>query len=261
MIEFSAPYWSLDQAIAWAHTREPGLVLWAAKPANFKGGPAALAARIGLYLDRAKKRGHDINADLWRTSGRPLPVEPPSVRHDEQDDVSERGPDELQRRERSEVSEDAPMRLPLFPIEDHLVQLLRAGRIKSLAKRPSEERYQDLTAAEWVGFEIAEMVGLKVARSEGNCLYVLLSQPDVLREFPELSVEPKSASVTPPDLMVVLREGIEAKGAMLTQAEAEQIARKARVTEGRGKIREALRILGAQTRQGLRRKNRAGKMA
>lgn len=193
MLEFSAPYWSLDQAIAWAHTRHPGLVSWAAKPANFKGGPAALAARVGLYLIRAKKRGHDINADLWRTSGRPLPVEPPSARDDEGDDLSERRPGELQSQEQSEIGEDALVELPLFPIEDHLLRLLRAGRIKSMARRPSEDRYQDLSAADWVGFQIAEMVGLKVARSEGNCLFVLLSQPDLLREFPELPPVPKTA--------------------------------------------------------------------
>ena len=56
--EFSAPYWSLDQAKAWALTRHPELVSWAAKPANFKGAPVALATRIGLYWseqeDRAK---------------------------------------------------------------------------------------------------------------------------------------------------------------------------------------------------------------
>jgi hypothetical protein len=243
MIEFFAPHWSLDQAIAWAHTRHPGLVSWAAKPANFKGGPAALTARIGLYLDRAKKRGHDINADLWRTSGRPLPGEPPSA-HDEGDDLSERRPDELQRQEPSETGDGAPVRLPLFPIEDHLVQLLRAGTIKSMAKRPSEDRYQDLSAADWVGLEIAEKVGLKVARSEGTYLFVLLAQPDVLREFPELPAAPKSPNVKPPDLMTVLRHGIEAKGHMLTQAEAEKIAREAGVTDDRKKIREGLKLLG-----------------
>ena len=58
-LEFSAKYWSLDQAKAWALTRHPELVSWAAKPANFKGAPVALAARIKLSTwseqeDRAK---------------------------------------------------------------------------------------------------------------------------------------------------------------------------------------------------------------
>jgi hypothetical protein len=56
-LEFSAPYWSLDQAKAWALTRHPEPVSWAAKPANFKGAPVALAARIGLYLERARRQG------------------------------------------------------------------------------------------------------------------------------------------------------------------------------------------------------------
>jgi hypothetical protein len=82
-LEFSAPYWSLDQAKAWALTRHPELVSWAAKPANFKGAPVALAARIGLYLERARRQGQDVNAELWRTSGRPPPIESSSARNDE----------------------------------------------------------------------------------------------------------------------------------------------------------------------------------
>ena len=200
-LEFSAPYWSLDQAKAWALTRHPELVSWAAKPANFKGAPVALAARIGLYLERARRQGQDVNAELWRTSGRPLPIESSSARNDHPESLSEHGPDESQRQEQPEGDESALARLPLFPIEDHLVELLRAGRIKSLGKRPSERRHQELSAADWVGLEIAELVGLSVAKSEATCLFVMLSQPDVLREFPALPIEPKSQSTERPDLM------------------------------------------------------------
>ena len=195
-LEFSAPYWSLDQAKAWALTRHPELVSWAAKPANFKGAPAALAARIGLHLERARRQGQDLNAELWRASGRPLPVDSPSARNDEPESLSEHehGPDKSQRQERPEGDESARAQHPLFPIEDYLVQLLRAGRIKSLGKRPSERRHQELSAADWMGFEIAELVGLSVAKSEATCFFVMLSQPDVLREFPALPIEPKSPS-------------------------------------------------------------------
>ena len=97
-LEFSAPYWSLDQAKAWALTRHPELVSWAAKPANFKGAPVALAARIGLYLERARRQGQDVNAELWRTSGRPPPIELSSARNDEPESLSEHGPDEFRGR-------------------------------------------------------------------------------------------------------------------------------------------------------------------
>ena len=93
-LEFSAPYWSLDQAKAWALTRHPELVSWAAKPANFKGAPVALAARIGLYLERARRQGQDVNAELWRTSGRPPPIESSSARN-EPESLSEHGPDDV----------------------------------------------------------------------------------------------------------------------------------------------------------------------
>jgi hypothetical protein len=188
-LEFSAPYWSLDQAKAWALTRHPELVSWAAKPANFKGAPAALAARVGLYLQRARRQGQDVNAELWRTSGRPLPIESPSARNDEPEGFSEHGPDDSQRQEEPDGDESALARFPLFPIEDHFVQLLRAGRIKSLGKRPSETRHQELSAADWMGLEIAELVGISVAKSEATCLFVMLFQPDVLREFPELPIK------------------------------------------------------------------------
>ena len=44
--------------------------------------------------------------------------------------------------------------------------------------------------------------------------------------------------------MTVLHNEIEVKGATLTQAKVEKFARKAGVTEGRKKIREALKALG-----------------
>jgi hypothetical protein len=258
-LEFSAPYWSLDQAKAWALTRHPELVSWAAKPANFKGAPAALAARIGLYLQQARRQGQDVNAELWRTSGRPLPIESPSARNDDPESPSEHGPDEFQRQEQLDGDESALARLPLFPIEDHFVQLLRAGRIRSLGKRPSERRHQEISAADWMGLEIAELVGISVAKSEATCLFVMLSQPDVLREFPEFPIEPKSSGAEPPDLTTVLRNEIEAKGATLTQAEAEKFARKAGVTEGRKKIRATLKALGVSSTTGPKgpQKNRA----
>ena len=164
-LEFSAPYWSLDQAKAWALTRHPELVSWAAKPANFKGAPVALAARIGLYLERARRQGQDVNAELWRTSGRPPPIESSSARN-EPEGLREHGPDDSQGQEQPEGDESDLARLPLFPIEDHLVQLLRAGRIKSLGKRPSERRRQELSAADWMGLEIAPPLGRPFCLSE-----------------------------------------------------------------------------------------------
>ena len=91
-LDFSAPYWSLDQAKAWALTRHPELVSWAAKPANFKGAPAAAlcGARIGLYLERARRQGQDLNAELWRLQGgRPLPIDLSLARNDEPESLSE----------------------------------------------------------------------------------------------------------------------------------------------------------------------------
>ena len=107
-----------------------------------------------------------------------------------------------------------------------------------------------------MGLEIAELVGLSVAKSEATCLFVMLSRPDVLREFPALPIEPKSPSTERPDLMTVLHNEIEAKGATLTQAEAEKFARKAGVTEGRKKFAKPSKLWEGQAQLGPR-KNRA----
>ena len=98
-----------------------------------------------------------------------------------------------------------------------------------------------------MGLEIAELVGLSVlAKSEATCLFVMLSQPDVLREFPALPIEPEIAKYGTADLMDVLHNEIEAKGATtLTQAGGREICAEGHgVTEGRKKIREALKALG-----------------
>ena len=140
--------------------------------------------------DRAKTSTRNSGA---QAAGR-FPLISSLARNDEPKSLREHGPEESRRPEQPEGDESALARHPLFPIEDHLVQLLRAGRIKSLGKRPSERRHQELSAADWMGLEIAELVGLSVAKSEATCLFVKLSQPDVLREFPALPIEPKSPS-------------------------------------------------------------------
>ena len=252
-LEFSAPYWSLDQAKAWALTRHPELVSWAAKPANFKGAPAALAERIGLYLERARRQGRDVNAELWRASGRP-----PLAQNDEPESLSEHGSEESQRPERPEGDESDLARLPIFPIEDHLVQLLRAGRIKSLGKRPSERRHQELSAADWMGLEIAELVGLSVAKSEATCLFVMLSQPDVLREFPALPIEPKSPSTEtarPDDCSAQRNRGERGD---TDPSGGREICAEGRRHRGSKKTREAPKALGGSSTTGpkVARKNR-----
>ena len=107
-----------------------------------------------------------------------------------------------------------------------------------------------------MGLEISELVGLSVAKAEATCLFVRLSQPDVLREFPALPIELKLPSTERPDLMTVLHNEIEAKGATLRPAEAEKIARKAGVTEGRKKLAKPSELWEGQAQQGPR-KNRA----
>ena len=144
-------YWSLDQAVVWALTRDSAVVSWASKPSNFINR-ALLASRIGFALALAKAAGRDVNAELWQASGRPPQFLADVV-------SAEKIENELIVKLPSfDDSDDAESwtRLALFPIHEYLVDLLRSGGIASLGKPPHEVRFQDLSAADWKALEISE---------------------------------------------------------------------------------------------------------
>ena len=195
--------------------------------------------------------------ELWRTSGRPPPIKSSSARNERKASANMDLIEFLRGKSDRKAMKVISRNSLLFPIEDHLVQLLQAGKIKSLGKRPSERRRQELSAADWMGLEIAELVGLSVTKSEATCLFVMLSRPDVLREFPALPVEPKSPSTErpEPDDSSAQRNRGE-RGDTDPSGGREKFARKAGVTEGREKIREALKALGGSSTTGTTKKSR-----
>jgi hypothetical protein len=236
-------YWSLDQAVVWALTRDSAVVSWASKPSNFIN-PVLLASRIALAQTLAKAAGRDVNAELWQASGRPpqfladvlsaekieneLIVKLPSF--DDSDDA------------------ESWTRLALFPIQEYLVDLLRSGPIASLGKRSHEVRFQGLSAADWKALEISESGGVLVAVSQEpdlreKCLNVLVSREDVQREFPAVPAP------CAPDLKARLSDAIRVDP-NLGQREAVKIARDAGAKEPREKILDLLKTLGGSSKRG-----------
>ena len=235
-------YWSLDQAVAWALTRDSALVSWASKPSNFINR-VFLASRIALAQTLAKAAGRDVNAELWQASGRPpqFLAEVLSAEKIENELIVKLPPFD-------DSDAESWTRLALFPIQEYLVDLLRSGTIASLGKPPREIRFQDLSAADWKALEISESGGVLVAVSQEpdlreKCLYVLVSREDVQREFP--SVPAPCA----PDLKAILSDAIRVDP-NLGQREAVKIARDTGAKEPREKILGLLKTLGGSSKRG-----------
>jgi len=75
MDPFFDPFWNLDQVRAWACTRDPEVVRFAAAGTR-SGSPKstlAITIRSAHSALKSKRIGRDINLELWRASGSPIP--------------------------------------------------------------------------------------------------------------------------------------------------------------------------------------------
>ena len=161
--------------------------------------------------------------------------------------------EESQRQEQPEGDEKVLARDTLsFQSKTTSFSFFRAGRIKSLGKsgqvKGGIKSHQRPIG--W-GSKLRELVGLSVAKSEATCLFVMLSQPDVLREFPALPIEVKltGTETARPDGGSAQRNRAE-RGDTDPGGGREIAVRKAGVTEGRKRFREALKALGGSSTTG-----------
>jgi hypothetical protein len=68
--EFLEPFWNLEQVRAWAETRDPELVRFAAIPKEGRGKHSfEIAARCVHAAATRAKNGRDVGAELWIASG------------------------------------------------------------------------------------------------------------------------------------------------------------------------------------------------
>jgi hypothetical protein len=75
MDPFFDPFWNLDQVRAWACTRDPEVVRFAAMGARTRLPQSSLdiAVRSAHAALRSTQAGRDVNLELWRASGLPMP--------------------------------------------------------------------------------------------------------------------------------------------------------------------------------------------
>jgi hypothetical protein len=75
MDPFFDPFWNLDQVRAWACTRDPEVVRFAA--VGVRGRPPqsslTIAVRSAHAAVRSKQAGRDVDLELWHASGLPMP--------------------------------------------------------------------------------------------------------------------------------------------------------------------------------------------
>jgi hypothetical protein len=179
--ETNKPYLSLQQTIGWARARDLSLVEQASKVRRDRFDVLIARAR-----SRAKAKGRDINAELWKASGWT-----PSSDKEQGFDVAEAVVRKQRTKSRTIAVVESKDRLPPFPIEDYLTALSRAGRLTSMGRRPAphEGRYSPLQPADWNDLEIRYRDDIPVAEStlsgeHGKYYYIQILQSDVMREFP-----------------------------------------------------------------------------
>jgi hypothetical protein len=75
MDSFFDSFWNLDQVRAWACTRDPEVVRFAAIATRGRSAQNSLtiAVRSAHAALRSKQAGRDVNLELWRASGLPMP--------------------------------------------------------------------------------------------------------------------------------------------------------------------------------------------
>jgi hypothetical protein len=222
-------YWTVQQAIDWSRCRDAALV-----EQSSGVNRDALDVKVAMATSKAKAKGRDLKAELWRASAWAMPSPPGEIRaipftsRDPVEDLDTITVFDVKMEGRtlefSNVREEAQDRLRVFPIKDYLTWLARQGRLTALGKRPPPRRggWEPLPPHVWNDLEIRYRGEIPVAAAtlfgeEGEYYLVQFLRADVLREFPASLVEPQddSAARQPTDEEVdeILRdfEGRERK--------------------------------------------------
>jgi hypothetical protein len=207
MAENATVYLLVEQAIAWALTRDWELV-------ELIGGssdPGSFDTKIAKCQVALKAKGRDVNVELWKVIGRTAPSGDTITIFD----AKMEGRTVVL----SNFAEIADDRLRRFPIKDRLAELARAGRLASLGKRLGEAEWVELPPAKWNDLELSPralegsisksvLVATPIRRrgipesSPGECFRIQFAQAGLLREFPPeppvvVAAEAEVASASP----------------------------------------------------------------
>lgn len=122
--------------------------------------------------------------------------------------------------------------LPIFPVADYLLELLRDGRFKAAGNLPGEPLSRELSVSDWHGLTIAlasDTRRLRVWRlgndrrfGDGDIENVQIGRDAVLKEFP---ADPPPPEATEDNARRVIREAMASNGGFISQKNGAKIVR------------------------------------
>jgi hypothetical protein len=127
--------------------------------------------------------------------------------------------------------------LPVFPVGDYLLELLRAGRFKAVGNLPNEALARELSVSDWRGLTIAlanDTERLRVWRlgnnqrvGDGDIEHVRVARDAALKAFPADPPQVPQIQATDEDARRVIREAMASRGDFISQKNGARIVRAA----------------------------------
>jgi hypothetical protein len=155
--------------------------------------------------------------------------------------------------------------LPLFPIVDYLLELLRAGQFKAVGNLPNEALARELSLSDWRGLTIAFAtdtqrlciwrVGNNQRVGRGDIEDVRVARDVVLERFPaDPPHPPKPAPIlaTEEDASRLIREAMASSGGFISQKNGAKIVRAAFPGFNATRAMELTKELTGNTKRGPR---------
>jgi hypothetical protein len=154
--------------------------------------------------------------------------------------------------------------LPIFPVSDYLLELLRMGRFEAVGNLPNEVRVSELSVADWRGLAIgpAHDTGRlcvwrltnSVRIGNGDVENVRVARAHVLNAFP--ANPPRPAEPTDDDARRVIRDAMAANGGFVSQKNGAKAVRGVYPRFNAGRAMELTKELTGNTIPGPQEKRR-----
>ena len=241
MNPFDSPYWDLEQIRAWAETRDPNGVRFAA-PAIGKSS-AEIQLWAVLKATEVLQAGRDVDAELWQVSGY-MPGVQRYVAHSYAAGVplqrghrvvapwDDAGTPDVQGPPRHIVREQ-------FPTARFMEHLFRTGKLNVIGNRPGNPTAERISKESFSGLEIA--TGGKAQRlsvwllrtdhdqDEGVFANVCVAREEVLKKFPaepQLGKYDEPKPISDNEVRRVIRDAMRESGGFIGQKNGAEIVRK-----------------------------------
>jgi hypothetical protein len=186
---FLAPRWNLEQVRAWALSRDADVVRRADQSPMYGDAesPVRIAIRTARAAVEARQRERDINDELWKASGL-LPF-----------DRDNGGLQVI-------LYDDEVGRAPAFPIDDHILSLLRSGQLVASGSALGETVPRRLEGLEWEDRDFDAFNNLRFERDAVLVAFPANAPVKTATDLNEISAGPSSdLSAEPTPKAVPLR--------------------------------------------------------